>query len=868
MLKSRSLKKIVLACIGSITLISSSYATKIIENNPIQEDWECSAIDGEWKCVKPTIKNNIFTPDLSKKQKQRALAKALMWIPDRKMHSKGYYYNDTNGVKPYCDAGNSNLSYQDAEIDKDGMIIAKGNVAFLQCGQKLFCDTAIVALNKKNTGIAAINLIGNVTAEQPKKSIIIKANDMMSNLEDSTSTASDAYFRFKVTMPDYVIYDKNHFTQALRGHAKILDQTNKTNYRMQDAYITSASPYSNTWKITSDVMDIDTKENMFYLKNGFLKVKNVPIIYFPYFAHPLTPERRSGFLMPYYVHNSNAGYGFVIPYYFNLAPNYDLLLNNILWSNRGIMQTGNFRYLTDTNSGEFRGSFIGYDSKKKKPRGDFTFYDNGNYDNGFSTSLRYDYVSDNDYYDDFSAGNISLMTKTLLDREISVSYSNDYVDTRLEFLKYGLVNSDLFVNNIPYAKLPDLKLNFDASDSIPSYMDLTLNTQNTYFYKEAAIYEDNNPEEKTNVNAFRSYESPKFMFDIERTYGYFKPSLEVPIRYYNLDNKDTDLIKFKKNDVLSVIPIFNIDSALYFDKDFSNSSGSYTETLEPRLFYTYIPYQNQQDIPLFDTNLQNQSYSQMFEVNRFSGMDRINNANQISYALETKTLDNDTGDSVFEAKIGQQMFFADRKVSLAQGYNSDFENPNQMDQFYNQRFSPIMSTMSYNFTDNLYFSTELTYRLNNRNWDYQTYSLEYTSDKHNLFNISYNNIANNYAGMTQDQINNGDKPESQKSVAVSGLVNLTQTWSVAGLINYNIVAKKTSDMFAGVQYDQPSWGARFIYQKTISNFNVNDPSELVGDLNSTFMLQIELKGIGAFSNRNLQARLDQISNYDNDWGGS
>ena len=866
MLKSRNLKKIVIACIGSVTFIGVSNASIIVGKNPVHRDWICSAVDGNWQCEKSSLEPTLFTPNLSKKEKQKTLANALMWIPDRKLHTKGYYYNGSTATKPYCETDDSNLSYKNAEIAQDGLIIANGNVAFLQCGQELFSDTAIISLDKNNTGIGAINLIGNVTTKQSDKGIIMKSRDMASNLTDNTSLSTDTYFRFKVNMPDYTIYNKNHFTGALRGYAKTLNQTNKNNYRMQDSFITSASPYSNTWKITSDAMDINTNEDMFYMKGNVLRVKNIPILYFPYFSHPTNGKRKSGFLIPYYVSNDVAGYGIVIPYYFNLAPNYDLLLNNILWNKRGIMQSGEFRYMTNTHNGEFMGSFIGYDSKTKKARGDFTFYDNGTYDNGIQTLFRYDYVSDEDYYNTFSAGNIDLITKTLLNRQVAISYTNDYIDSKLEFLKYGLVNSDLVVNNIPYAKLPDLKFNFDAADSIPSDIGFTLNTQNTYFYKKAAIESTESPEEKTNVNAFRSYESPKFMYNLERTYGYFKPSLEVPIRYYKLDNKESDIIKFKKNNVLSVIPIFNIDTALYFDKSFSNEIGNFTESLEPRLFYTYIPYQNQQDIPLFDTSLQNQQYKQMFEVNRFSGMDRINNANQIAYALETKTLNDDTGDTVFEAKIGQQMFFADRRVSLAQGYNTDYENPDQMDPFYNERFSPIMETMKYQFSKNLSFSADVTYRISNKNWDYQVYSLEYQTDNHNLFNISYNNIANNYANMTQDQINDGEQPEQQKSVALSGLINLTNSWSIAGLINYNIIEHRTSDMFAGFQYDQPSWATRMIYQRIVSNFDVNNPSELVGDLNSSFMLQVELKGIGAFSNRNLRARLMQIANYDNAWG--
>nr|MCX3323619.1 LPS assembly protein LptD [Bacillus paranthracis] len=155
----------------------------------------------------------------------------------------------------------------------------------------------------------------------------------------------------------------------------------------------------------------------------------------------------------------------------------------------------------------------------------------------------------------------------------------------------------------------------------------SLNTLNTYFYKSPWLVNPSvAPTVGTNVNTFRFYEAPKIELNLTKSWGYIKPSLELPIRYYKLNNKPTDITKFKNSNVTSVLPIFNIDAGAYFDKDYTNENGTYTSTLHPRLFYTYIPYQDQTNIPLFDTSLQNEQYMQMFQVNRFTGYDRINNA--------------------------------------------------------------------------------------------------------------------------------------------------------------------------------------------------------------------------------------------------
>lgn len=132
----------------------------------------------------------------------------------------------------------------------------------------------------------------------------------------------------------------------MRGYAKTLKKEEDGNIMLSDGYITSGGPYDNAWKITGSDIDIDTNTEMAYVKNGFFKIDDVPVMYIPYFSHPINDKRKSGFLFPGFVQNSNSGIGVSVPYYFNLAPNYDFLLNNVIWSERGIMENGTFRYMT------------------------------------------------------------------------------------------------------------------------------------------------------------------------------------------------------------------------------------------------------------------------------------------------------------------------------------------------------------------------------------------------------------------------------------------------------------------------------------------------------------------------------------------
>jgi len=717
----------------------------------------------------------------------------------------GYYSNDYQFTKKLCESEKIELGYQNSEFLSDGTLVASGNVEMMSCDQEIYGNNAVINLTDDFAGIRSLVMTGNVIAKQPSTGILIRTTEMGTNMNDGNYSTGQVYFRFPGEMPETRIYNKQNFTGYIRGYATTLKKES-SDLIITDGYITSNDPYDNSWKITGDYINIDIDKEMLYIKNGFLKIKDIPVMYLPYYSHPTSNKRRSGFLNPNFVQNQRSGWGVSIPYYFNLAANYDLLLQTVIWSERGIMENATLRYMDKYFQSQFEGSIVPYNFKEGKIHGAFTLSTTAQYEN-INANFKYEYVSDATYYDDFSAGYINLVTKTLLDRQLGISY-NSYVDFGITLLDYGIVNPIINLANIPYAKLPEVKFNLTAAGYTPDYLTLSLNTLNTYFYKSPWLVNPSvAPTVGTNVNTFRFYEAPKIELNLTKSWGYIKPSLELPIRYYKLNNKPTDITKFKNSNVTSVLPIFNIDAGAYFDKDYTNENGTYTSTLHPRLFYTYIPYQDQTNIPLFDTSLQNEQYMQMFQVNRFTGYDRINNANQLTYAIEASTTNQDNGTTLASAKIGQMVYFEDRKVTLCQG-NSACPTPGSMDVFSKDRFSPVMSSFEFQVIKNIYLSSQINYRIERENIDYQVYQLSYKDDNENIFNVSYNNIASDWSSLTQEQINQGIKPSSQETITLSTILNITDHWGIAALWNYNFQQKKISNTFAGFQYNTKSWIVR------------------------------------------------------------
>lgn len=852
---------------SSITLFEQSYSIPIINKNELKEDWKCKVVDDQWLCQRSKKPQNVFNKELKPAQKEKALADDLGWVNKPEYLVGGYYSNDSQFTKALCESKRTDVSYENAQYDTDGTLIASGNVEVLQCDQELYGNNAIVNFNADRSSIKSLVMTGDVIARQPSTGIVLRTKELDTNVNDGTFSAGETYFRMAHETPDTRIYNKENFSGYLRGYAKTFKKEDANNLILTDGYITSGGPYDNAWKITGKNIDIDTKEEMAYFKGGYFEVEDVPVMYLPYLSHPISDKRRSGFLMPSFTQNGNSGLALSVPYYFNLAPNYDLLLNSIFWTDRGLMEDGTFRYKSEYTENQFEGSIVPYDFKAQKMRGAFSLSSKGDFENGITTNFNYDYVSDSTYYDDFVASNIDIVTKTLLNREFDIKYSNNYINSSITILDYGIVNPDINLSNIPYAKLPEIKFDITSQGYTPDYLDLSIDTLNTYFYKSPYTIDPSVTSiQGTNVNGFRSYEAPRIDGIYSNSWSSIDTSLTIPIRYYQLDNKQTDTIKFSQNSVTSIIPIFNIDASAYFDRDYTTDDGAYTATLGPRLFYTYIPYQDQTDIPLFDTSFQNLQYEQMFQVNRFSGYDRINNANQLTYALEATSQNHEDGSTIASAKIGQMAYFADRKVTLCQGNLTC--DPETFNPYADDSFSPIMSSFEYQIINHIYLSAQINYRFQTQSFDYQVYQISYKDSNQDIFGISYNNIANDWNSLTQEQINNGILPTPQETITLSTLINLNQNWSFAFLGSYNIEQSKISNWFAGIQYNAQSWAVRVLYQgNAFTSNNPNDPLEL-SSLTNSFLLEFELKGFGGIGdNTKISSLLSQIKGYStNEWG--
>ncbi|WP_119342725.1 LPS-assembly protein LptD [Facilibium subflavum] len=845
---------------------------KITIENPLQKSWKCTIKDNQWSCFEIGNKTqDLFKKNILPKEKTQIIADALNWVPtaDPDNICGGYYYQYPIIPNPSKDPV---IKAQQGQYSQSGTIIAQGTVEVKKGNQYLSADKAVLQKTDNSQKVDKIDLSGNVNLSQPGQLAISKKGT--ANINNNTAVFDDTYYLIRVRekpggdMTNVLAASteqQKNFTGFAHGHADQVIQKSKTNYVLKDATYATSSPYDDDWQISATTLDLDRQSGLGSVYNMLFYVKGMPILYWPYLNFPIDNRRKTGFLYPIIGYNSNSGYYLSTPFYWNIAPNYDFLLTPTVYNHRGILFDGNFRFLTQTQQGNIEAQYMPHDRRDNMERKALSIQDTGTYGRNWQSLLNYQYIGDKDFYNDFDNNDMGLSTQTLLNREFQVSYNNPHwkADTTLQ--AYDVIDDTMYLANRPYWMMPQINLNANYP-SVLSHMNFAWANQYTYFYKPSL-------DGVSQVQGQRLYSAPEISFPIQKSWGFFTPSLTMTETAYALQNRSqTSASKFSQNEypeqnIVRSLPIINVDTGLYFDRSFNWNNHAYTQTLEPRLFYTYIPYQNQSNIPLFDTSMSNFSYASLFQTNMFTGFDRINNANQLSYALQTSINDAKTGQNILSTGIGQIAYFADRKVSLCSGTDQNCTGSSNQVPFYDANFSDVAGFFNYQFLPHWTLMTDATYNPNNNNVDSQSYQIQYKPDNMHIFNIGYQNIKNNYASLTPAQIQAGDLPDNLSQITFSSLWKLSPHWSVAGLWSYAFNTRHTINMFAGIQYDACSWAIRFLAQRYVdSSSDPNNPSTITGPLNNAYIIQFELKGLGGSSASSLGQRLDMINGYTPDSG--
>lgn len=658
-----------------------------------------------------------------------------------------------------------------AELERDGMMINADRLTY----------------DKDADSVAGQ---GDIRIQDPSGNVF-QAQSMEIEVETLIGTADDVEYSLTSKIPGR----KSDDSKDIRAHgvAKHIDFEGHDIVTLHDATYSTCRKDKEIAVLNAGKIELDKAAGVGKAKNMKLRLWDVPVFWFPYVSFPLTDDRKSGFLMPSIGATDRSGTVVKIPYYINISPNMDATLSGNYYSKRGAQLQGEYRYLTKRGKGNFNGAYLADDKETGENRYGYNLDLNQGFARRWSASVNYAEVSDENYFEDFS-GNLLFTSATYLRQEGRLDYNGSWLRANALYSQFQTIDEDIPEASRPYKREPAITF----STNIPKLDKFKFDVYGSY----------TDFQRTDRVSGPRSDLGASVMYDFRKIYGFFKPKATFRYTAYDLTDYDlTEDVDGGSTDIDRSLGIFSLDSGLYFDKDSFIKGKDFTTTLEPRLFYLYVPYEDQTDIPIFDTGESTFSMGTMFRENRFTGPDRIGDTNQLTVALTSRLIDAEGGDDLLKGTLGQIYYFEDRQVSLS----TDPTVPQTFNRsdFVGELYTRLNSKFyMYNFFQ--YDSEE------SEIGDFKT-DLRYSKDPRRGVNIGY-------------YYNNNGSQQLNADVAWA----LAPRWQLNANARYDIEESDFLRSGLAIGYSACCWGVTVAAQRRIDN-----ESEYV----NSFLLTFRLNGL-------------------------
>jgi LPS-assembly protein len=593
---------------------------------------------------------------------------------------------------------------------------------------------------------------GSVRVEQSGD--VLEGSNLKLNLVSKTGQLSRPSYRLK--------------DASSRGYANMLLFEGENHYRLRKAAYTTCPVGDDDWLLHVTDLKLDNEKKVGTAKGVKITFKDVPILYTPWMNFSYSGERKSGLLAPTYGTSGRTGLELNLPFYWNIAPNYDATISARAMSRRGVALNSEFRYLGNNSSGSVLADILPNDWDTHEARWRTSFWHNHYLGAGFSTRLDYNRVSDDAYFRHFG-NSMNLTSRTNLLQQGLLSYNRTLGDD-------GTLNVNSLVQSFqtiqdplasivaPYKRLPQVAFNLNK----PNIFGADLNLIGSW----------SNFSHPTLVNGHRAVLFPSVSYPLRNSYGFLTPKVGVHYTRYNLDATAAT----PDESPVRTLPIFSVDSGVTFERDMGFRGERFTQTLEPRVFYVYVPFQEQNHLPNFDSGKTDFSFAQMLSENRFSGSDRINDANQVTFALTSRLLDRDTGKERLRVAVGHQLSFIDRRITL--------DTPDTVD-----RRPDYVAAVSGFLTPTISTDASVQFDQTRFTADVVRSGLSYRPEPGRVLNFGYR--------FTRDVLHQVD---------ASSQWRWSERWQTVARLNYSLQEQRILEGLAGLEYNACCWSLRFVVQ--------------------------------------------------------
>lgn len=555
--------------------------------------------------------------------------------------------------------------------------------------------------------------------------------------------------------------------------------------RAKDLHFTTCPSDEPDWELSASKVKLDRDQGVGVARNATLKFKGIPLLYLPWLSFPLDDRRKSGFLYPTFSTTSDNGLDFSWPFYWNIAPNMDATITPRYVSDRGPAVGAEFRFLTNRAGGTFDADYLPDDDKFGSDRNRWSTRLSYQIARRWRADLNASRVSDKDYFLDFSS-NIEEATTQFLQSRASIRGGGNGWNVILQADSFQVLDRDVAENREPYRRLP--RLAADGRWPILGNIDFTLDSEFVYFHRDVG------------VTGARLDIQPAIEWSLIRPGWFLKPRAAVRYTSYSLaDNPDLPDTPER------TLPILSLDSGMVFEKALRSGNRM---TLEPRLFYLYVPFEEQSDLPNFDSADLTFGLSELFSTNSFTGADRQTNANQVSLAVTSRLIDGNSGRQRLDLTLAQTFFLRSPRISVDNQPVEDVD------------FSAILAEVNYRPMARWTASAGIQFDPEDGQMDVGLAGLGYNGKKGDRWTLGYR--------FRRDRVDQVDFRVSYP---------LTPAWKVFGRWNYSFREDETLEAVAGVEYESCCWALQVIGRRF-----VNDRG---GSSRTGIFVELHLKGLGS-----------------------
>jgi LPS-assembly protein len=645
--------------------------------------------------------------------------------------------------------GQIRVKSEDSEINQDTFAQFKGKVEIDSSKAKIKADEAIL-----NRQTETLNASGNVS------------------FQDNNITVSSQKVQLNRISNELLIEKSFYQLNRVQGHGKAekIGISEKTGINLIESSFTTCPVDDEVWRIQASTIKITPDQSRGVVKHARFYIKDVPVLYLPYFSFPINDQKQSGILYPNIASNSSTGLSVEQPIYWNIAPNYDLTFSPRIMTERGLQLKTEFRYLTEKQAGQVNIEYLPDDMEldENTDRYFYRFFHSGQIGKNWRVNADINGLSDDNYITDLGSDYYN-RADTHLYKTLGLSYFSQNLDVTAQFRDFEVLGD----HPDSYRALPEIRLNYLTPIGLGA--EFQVNSELAYFESG----------ELDNPTATRFHIAPTVRYPFQNQWSEFLAEATILHTRYVQDNIQG--FNLEKN-VSRTLGQAKIYGALVFERPASWFGTQATQTFEPKVQYLYTSFEDQNNIALYDTTRLFNDFAGLFRGQEFTGLDRISDNNQVTVGMTSRFIDKNNQER-FKLSLGQIFYLEDNQV---------------VDASKDDDRSALAAELDWQIGSKWYMRTQAQVSTITDKVERSSLSLEYQLSKNKIVQINHRYVRD----LSSEEIN---------QVGITASWPLAKNWQWVGRWYHDLERNRTVESYSGVQYESCCWTVSFVAQRNLSN---------------------------------------------------